>query len=128
MLRRLIDFPPFPNHHVRTNAFIVERDLLRRLRIRAARDKLDAWKFECGWVSLTRQIEGSGLRSIVVGRDGRTFTPEEWPQSHTLWQGQQENLLIADNQTDSYRNGDVELREVLSAFAWGLDAEPTGVR
>ena len=124
MARQVVDFPPFPNHHVRTNGFVVDRDLLLRVRRGAVRNKPDAWRFESGWHSLTRQIEAIGLRAVVVGRDGRSFERQEWPRSRTLWQGEQENLLIADNQTDSYRDADAELRAILSAFAWGLDANP----
>jgi hypothetical protein len=128
MARQVLEFPPFPNHHVRTNGFVVDRDVLLQVRRSAVRNKADAWRFEAGWHSLTRQIEAMGLRAVVVGRDGRSFEREEWPRSRTLWQGEQENLLIADNQTESYRAGDAELRAVLSAFAWGLDADSVGAR
>jgi hypothetical protein len=126
MARRILVFPPFPNHHVRTNGFIVDRDVLLQMRVGAMRDKLSAWGFEGGRRGLTRQIEALGLRAVVVGRDGRAYERGEWPHSHTLWQGDQENLLIADNQTDAYQQGDAELRAVLSAFAWGLHADPGG--
>jgi hypothetical protein len=126
MARRVVDFPPFPNHHLRTNAFVVDRDVLLRVRDRGVRDKFDAWVLESGRHSITRQVEGLGLRAVVVGRDGRTYERREWPRSHTFWQGDQENLLIADNQTNTYRDGDAELRTVLSAFAWGRDAVPAG--
>jgi hypothetical protein len=111
---------------VRTNAFVVDRAVFLRVHRRTVRDKLDAWRFEGGWGGLTRQIETMGLRAVVVGRDGRSFDRDEWPHSHTLWQGDQGNLLIADNQTNSYRDGDAELRGVLSKFAWGLAADPHG--
>ncbi|HWF24111.1 MAG TPA: hypothetical protein VG275_01590 [Solirubrobacteraceae bacterium] len=124
MLRRVTDFPPFPNYHLRTNAFMVDREVLLRIGWRAVDDKLDAWALESGWRSLTRRVQKLGLRAVVVARDGRAYQREEWPHSHTLWQGEQENLLIADNQTDSYHDADPELRAVLSAFAWGTQANP----
>jgi hypothetical protein len=126
MARRVVDFPPFPNYHLRTNAFLVDRGVLLGVRGGTMHDKLDAWALEGGRHSITRQVGRSGLRAVVVGRDGRAYEREDWPQSHTLWQGEQENLLIADNQTDSYAHGDAELRAVLSAFAWGLEADPLG--
>ncbi len=116
---RAIDFPPFPNYHVRTNGFVVDREVLLRARVGALHDKLDAWRFESGRGSLTRQVEAVGLRAVLVGRDGRAYDRGEWPRSQTFWQGEQENLLIADNQTESYRRADSELRAVLSGFAWG---------
>ncbi|MDQ6803553.1 MAG: hypothetical protein M3065_01005 [Actinomycetota bacterium] len=119
MSSRAMDFPAFPNRHVRTNAVVVDREMLLRARVGALRDKLAAWRFESGRRSLTRQVEAMGLRAVLVGRDGRSFEYGEWPRSDTFWQGEQENLLIADNQTESYRSADAELRSVLSAFAWG---------
>ena len=34
--------------------------------------------------------------ALVVGRDGRAYATDQWPPSRPLWQGAQENLLIAD--------------------------------
>jgi hypothetical protein len=65
-----------------------------------------------------------GLNVLVVGRDGRAYSPEEWPQSNTFWQSNQENLLVADNQTRSYSNGSDYTRLVLAHYAWGRRASP----
>jgi hypothetical protein len=124
MARRVVGFPPFPNYHVRTNGFIADRDVLLQVRCGAIRDKFDAWTLENGRRSITRQVQALGLRAVVVGRDGSAYERDEWPRSRTFWQGEQENLLIADNQTDCYRDADAELRAVLSAFAWGPAADP----
>jgi hypothetical protein len=40
-----------------------------------------------------------------------------------LWQGAQEGLLVADNQTRSYVAGDANRRRLLSSFAWGRSAD-----
>jgi len=45
-------------------------------------------------------------------------------RSRTLWQGDQEGLLVADNQTLHYTHGDFELRHLLSTLAWGICADP----
>jgi hypothetical protein len=60
-----------------------------------------------------------GLRVLVAGRNGRAYESSEWPASRTLWQGNQENLLVDDNQTRSYQEGDDDVRRALSGFAWG---------
>jgi hypothetical protein len=124
ILRRCASFEPFPAHHVRTNAFLVERDVIVQVQGGRQRDKLDAFRLESGRRSLTRQIERMGFRAVVVGRDARAYERDEWPSSHTFWQGSQENLLVADNQTKAYRNADAELRTILARFAWGSAADP----
>ena len=124
MPEQLLRFEPFPAHHLRTNAFIVERELFCSLTVRKLDRKLDAYLMESGRGSFTRQVQGLGLRVLVAGRDGRGYEPDDWPSSATLWQGDQENLLVADNQTRSYALGGYDRRRMLSTFAWADRAEP----
>jgi hypothetical protein len=116
-------FGAFPCYSIRTNAFLLERELLLRLRARAPRDKLAALRLECGRRSITHQIEAIGLRPLVAGRDG-AYEREQWPDSNTLWQSNQENLLVADNRTDEYERADRWERLALSRYAWGESAAP----
>jgi hypothetical protein len=125
IVRRCATFEPFPAQHVRTNAFMVERDVMLRVRRGRQRDKLDAFRLESGRNSVTSQIKRMGLRPVVVGRDARAYECADWARSYTFWQGSQQNLLVADNQTTAYRDADTELRTVLSRFAWGPDADPS---
>lgn len=118
------DFPPFPNHHLRTNAFMASRDTLRRIKRPPMRTKISAYKFESGKESLTNQVRGLGLQVLVVGRDGEGYEPERWPLSNTFWQSREENLLVADNQTELYLSSDKETRAELAQYAWGTFARP----
>jgi hypothetical protein len=61
----------------------------------------------------------------VVARDGACYNHPDWSASATFWQGDQQNLLVADNQTRSYANGGLDRRRLLAAFAWGPDAAPS---
>jgi hypothetical protein len=125
MPEQLLRFESFPSHHVRTNAFMIDRTTLSRLRIGRVDRKMDAYLLESGHHSLTRQVQRLGLRTLVVARDGVFYEHEDWPRSRTLWQGDQEGLMIADNQTSTYANGGIERRRLLSAFAWGALADPS---
>ncbi|MGH2831466.1 MAG: hypothetical protein ACRDK2_01720, partial [Solirubrobacteraceae bacterium] len=102
---QLLLFEPFPAQHLRTNAFIVERELFASLRTRPMRRKMDAWVMESGRESFTRQVQRRGLHTLVVDRDGLTYDQEQWPLSRTFWQLNQEGLLVADNQTRAYQLG-----------------------
>jgi hypothetical protein len=112
-------FPPFPNVHLRTNGFLLARRELLTMRPRMMRSKLNAWLFESGRNSMTRQVLERGLDVLVVGRDGSAYRPGEWPQSKTFWQSKQENLLIHDNRTTAYERGTDEFRAKRSEAAWG---------
>jgi hypothetical protein len=110
---------PFPNYHVRTNAFVISGELMASLASRPVRTKMDAYIFESGRKGLTRQTLLGQKRVIVVGRDGRGYEKEEWGKSRTFWQANQENLLVADNQTRDYENGTPKRRRYLTSIAWG---------
>jgi hypothetical protein len=124
MPEQLLRFEGFPAEHLRTNAFMVERETFVGLQTGGIERKMDAYLLESGRRSLTRQVQSLGLRALVVDRDGAVYDHEDWPSSRTLWQGDQEGLLIADNQTRMYANGGIDRRRLLSAFAWGLQADP----
>ena len=119
LLRWKKHFHPFPNYHIRTNAFMIPRELMGRVRHKALTNKFDAWRFESGKKGLTCQVYGMDLRALVVGKDGRTYEKEEWFESGTFWQGEQVNLLVADNQTNTYMKVDLEEKRRLSRLAWG---------
>ena len=85
---------------------------------------MDAYALESGRHSLTRQVQALGLHALVVARDGSIYEEREWDASRTFWQGEQEGLLIADNQTRSYAAGSASRRWLLSSFAWGPKADP----
>ncbi len=120
----LFYYEPFPAHKLRTNTFMIAHETLRELQLFVVRNKQDAYSLEGSRECLTRRLEAIGLSSLVVDRAGDVFRSEEWDRSRTLWQGEQEGLLVADNQTLHYTHGDFELRHLLSTLAWGIRADP----
>lgn len=124
MPEQLLRFAPFPAYHVRTNAFMLDRSTFAALHMRSLARKMDAYLLESGRASFTSQVQRMGLRTLVVARDGAFYDHPQWPASCTFWQDDQQGLLVADNQTRSYANGDLDRRRLLSAFAWGPLAAP----
>jgi hypothetical protein len=120
----LFYYEPFPAHKLRTNAFMVAHETLRELPLFVVRNKEDAYSLEGSRECLTRLLERIGLTSVVVDRAGAVYSPELWDRSRTLWQGEQEGLLVADNQTLNYTHGNFDLRHLLSTLAWGVCADP----
>jgi hypothetical protein len=114
-------YPPFPNPHLRSNAFIISRDLMNRVWPGFVATKRTAYHWESGRQGFTRRIEALNLRFLIAGKDGRAFAPDEWPRSGIFLQGRQENLLVSDNQTRGYDQADAAKRRQLSIFAWGED-------
>lgn len=113
------DYPRFPNPHIRTTAFMLDRALLLETGFERAADKRDTYLLESGPHSFTRQILQRDLRPVVVGRDGRAYDIEEWPASATYRAGGQRNLLVADRRTRDWERASPGLRRRLSRDAWG---------
>jgi hypothetical protein len=117
-------FPPFPNYHIRTNAFMASREVLLRVRVRPIVLKLSAFLLESGRSGLTRQVMAMGLKALVVDRTGRSFESGDWHLANTFRQSRQEDLLVEDNQTEAYARAERKERERLSRLAWGEYARP----
>jgi hypothetical protein len=119
LLRRRIHFHPFPNYHIRTNAFMLPRQVINRLKVGSLRRKEDVARFESGRRGLTRQVFAMNLAALVVGRDRRAYEPKEWCASRTFRNDDQSNLLVADNRTQQYAQANPASRRLLAEFAWG---------
>jgi hypothetical protein len=113
-------FPRFPNIHVRSNAFMILRDHVLQHFQRRVLDKRDAFLAESGPASVTRRLLETGLSIIVVGRNGRGYPPQWWPQSETFRQGFQSNLLIHDNVTRAFDKAPWPGKKAISELTWGL--------
>jgi hypothetical protein len=114
----------FPAVHLRTNAFVIERELLLSLSAGRLGSKRATYRLESGRGNMTAQLTARGRPPVVVDRRGTVRRPQEWPEGDVFWQAEQEDLLVADNQTRQYANGPPHHRAVLSRFAWGLAARP----
>lgn len=128
-LRHKLLFGPayhvFPNYHIRTNAFVLDRDVMRNAFREPIATKMDAYDFESGRNNLTMRLLDAGFNPVVVGIDGTTYRKEEWHLSDTFWQADQQNLLVADNQTRHYAEGGRQVRSLLSRMAWEDFARPS---
>ena len=83
------------------------------------KSKHDAYLAEHGPNSLTRQVVARGLTAVIVGANGRAYAPEWWSGSRTFRQGNQANLLVADNQTRFWDTLPWPERRVIYGVTWG---------
>lgn len=120
---------PFPNPNIRTNAFMLRRDLFLSFDFGDTATHRSGYAFEAGPNSLTRQVMARGLMPMVVGRDGARWAQDGWQTSRTFRSGYQENLLVADNRTQDFATARPKRRQKLVQLAWGTTAglAPAGV-
>ena len=116
----LPSLPRFPNPHIRSNAFMIRRELfLDLLPAVQLTSKWAAYSVEGGPMSITQQVLERGLQALIVGRDGRGYPPVWWPHSQTFRQGSQANLLVHDNVTRVYENLPFHKKMEISKRTWG---------
>lgn len=113
------DYPRFPNPHIRTTGFVIDRERLRAMGLEGVSDKYSAYLLKSGRASITRRVQQQGLRPVVGGADGRVYDVQEWPLSATYRSGGQRNLLISDNRTRDWEEAPPRLRRRLMKDAWG---------
>ena len=117
-LMYLCHYARYPNPHVRTNAFMIERDRFLSLRAPSFKKKYGVYKFESGRQSMTKQIVAQGLKPVVVGSNGKFYKISEWKSSSTFWVNEQANLIAADNRTRQYASATEEGRARFQDYAW----------
>jgi hypothetical protein len=115
----LVRFPPFPNPHIRTNAFMARRSRFLAFEKAPIVTKMDACHFESGVNGMTRQVLADRLDARIVGRNGIAYDVADWPDSGTFRLGRQENLLVADNQTALWETFNEEVRATFALMTWG---------
>lgn len=111
---------PFPNPHLRTTGFMMRRAQFLELQPPGGvADKMDAYMLEHGFDSITRRMASKGLKTLLVGKNGRGYAPAHWAKSEIFRLGGQANLLIADNQTSNFEKAGPDEKRMLFHLSWG---------
>lgn len=112
-------FKSFPNPHIRSNAFMVRRDVFLQLDHGPLQTKFQAYLFESGRNGMTAQFQKKGYEIAVIDKNGRLYPLEECKNVGMFWTDQQENLLVSDNQTTKYDEALIDEKKKLNHLAWG---------
>ena len=120
-IRDIGDFAPFPNPHLRSNAFVIRRELFVEFATtkKIPQCKRDAAKLESGKAGFTAFLLAHGLKALVAGANGKVYESEQWIRSGTFRVPGQPNLIVADNQTTAYERADLHKKKILEIAAWG---------
>jgi hypothetical protein len=113
-------FPVFPNVHLRSNAFMIRREIfLHAMAHVPLLTKKDAFLFESGPNSMTRKLFFQGLSVLVVGRNGRGYPLDWWTHSRTFRLADQSNLLVHDNVTRQFAALPFPEKQAVARRSWG---------
>ena len=112
-------FKAFPNYHLRTNAFMIRREIMLTVKCPHLSSKFKAYLFESGVDSLTNQILKMNLDVNMIDRNGMLYDSSHWKNAPVFWNDKQQLLMIADNQTEKYINASKEEQRFMTYLAWG---------
>ncbi len=118
----LCTLPPFPNPHIRSNAFMTKRNRFLTFVRKPFITKINACHFESGPEGMTQQVLRAGLHARIVGKNGTGYDVENWSSSATFRLDDQSNLLIADNQTLFFTRADEDTRLIHTWTSWGEES------
>ena len=125
IIKRIFDFlfiyVRFPNYHVRTNGFLIERKLYVRYieQYGIPRTRSDAHNIEHGPNHLSKFVQELGFNIGVVGTNGILYAPQEWDKSATFRCPDTSNAVIGDRQLDAYIESETPEKKCLEQLAWG---------
>ena len=107
-------------YHLRTNAFIIKKDLYIDYFKNKKKPffKFQAHLIESGKISLSQYIKNKGLKLYIVGKNGINYDILDWKLSNTFRFNNQTNLMILDNQSKFYLNASEKLKRKLEAASW----------
>ena len=108
----------FPNPHVRTNGFMIERQTFLATHPFAVHNKTSALLYESGPEGLTKSVIRMGLEPVIVGANGENYTLDSMRCSNTFRLGMQQNLLIHDNQTRRFAEMPLPQRQFSTQMTW----------
>ncbi|QKM64047.1 hypothetical protein DCO17_01660 [Polynucleobacter tropicus] len=124
--RNYLRFKPYPNYHLRSNAFICKKSIFNLFSksLKIPKTKFDALLLESGRKGFSAFLLGMGYKLIVVGADGSSYAQEEWDKSKTFRSGGQLNLVVSDNRTAQYDEASLVDKIRLRTLTWGSSSGP----
>jgi hypothetical protein len=120
VIRYLINFPLFPNPHIRTSNFmILAKDYLKYKFEKKYFTKFESWKTESGRFSITKFFKKKGFEVLVVNSDGKTYSEKNWKFSDTYCYKNQNKLIISDKRTRKYLSFASKDKKIKAKIVWG---------
>jgi hypothetical protein len=114
------NFPKFPNPHVRSNAFLIKKDLYEEFSkiSKYSETKIESCELESGKNGLTKFVQKKGYDVKVINSKNKIFDIRECDKSETWRTGDKQHVLVADNGTLSYEKMPISRKLFKEYSAW----------
>jgi hypothetical protein len=120
-IRFMFSATGFPNPHIRTNAFLIDRNsFLEYFRINGyPKSKFDCHLVESGPKGLTKYMIKKGATVVIVSNNGEVFNVSDWGSANLFRaNNSSDRLVFTDNRTREYTNASIEKKAQLIWDAW----------
>ena len=114
-------FSNFPNYHIRTNAFIIDRNLYIEYfnQKHKPKTKMDCYCYESGKFSLTNYICSNNYKLGILGKDNILYNKKDWNKSRTFCAQDTSNIIIRDKYDTYFKNLSSIKRCIYEKIIWG---------
>lgn len=111
----------FPNPHIRTCSFMVERDLFvdYASKQKFPQTKEDTYQLEHCDASISKYVQNNGHLMAVVNSDGEVFLQDDWETSQTYISNDNAKALLTDKWARRYVTINVDLKPFIEITVWG---------
>ncbi len=116
-----IDFPIFPNPHIRSNCFMISSKNFQKLKLtkKYKYKKKGTWINESGRYGMSKQLKQKKFRLFVINSDGKKFDQLDWKKSNTYAITNQSKLIISDKYSRIYENSNSRKKKLIREIVWG---------
>jgi len=113
----------YPNYSVRSNCYLMDRELYidfieKGHKGNLPKDKFDAYKMENGPKGMSNFVIKQDYDFCVVGKNGEIYTKEKFKNSGT-YRSKFKNYIIKDKQIRNYEDADAPMQKLLEKICWG---------
>ncbi len=118
----LINFPLYPNPHLRSNCFMISAKNFKKLILnqKFKYKKLGTWLNESGRNGMTKQSKKLKFNIYVINSDSKKFEINNWIDSQTYALGNQDKLIISDKFSRIYKNASFVEKKKITKNIWGI--------
>ena len=112
---------PFPNYHIRTSVFMINKALYMSYieKYGFPQTREDAYAIEHGYNNISKFVKRRGFDFAVVGSNAEVYKPAYWDKSKTFRTPDLSNLIISDKQIDLYEKASPQERKWMELKTWG---------
>ena len=117
-LNFVLDFPPFPNPHLRTTGFAIRRELLLSVVDQIPSKKPDAFNYESGHANLVERSRQLGWTAVVVSKSGKVHGVGDKSARRTFrWRGG--DSVVTDRESRRFKLASKEVQGALQEITHG---------